>query len=141
MPSFGTPGAIRAVPPQSAHLGQGVSYPIEIDTSGRLSLSFGQKAVEDALASIVQTAPGERVMQPDYGAQPFLFDPVAPARAQSLLQQVINEHEPRVATARLDGPVIVEPPGGVSGTIVYSLAAQATSANLTYPFFVGPTGS
>jgi phage baseplate assembly protein W len=133
----GTPGAIKAVPVQAGHFGQGVKYPLAIDAAGRLALSAGPVAVADALSSIVQTQSGERAMQPDYGAGISLFDPIDPDRTRFALLQTIADHEPRIQTA----DVVVTQGQAASdseATITYVLTTEANTRTLTVPFFVGP---
>ena len=45
----------------------GLSYPLEITESGNLSLSTGNRLIEEHAISILETLPGERVMRREFG--------------------------------------------------------------------------
>ena len=138
----GTPGAISQPPSAAAYLGQGVAYPLAYNANtGRLNLSSGTQCVLDAVTSIMSTQPGERVMQPDYGADKFTFEPVDPGRAKIYLEQQLADHEPRVdAIADLrveqgqtmnDMQIVAE----------LKIQGQATPQTLTYPLFTPPAAT
>lgn len=139
---FGTPGAIRAVPPTAGFLGQGVSYPPDIDAAGRLKLSFGQQAVEDSLRSMIETAKGERVMLADYGCAEFLFEPANDLdRGAAALARCVADHEPRVSAVDVSGALDETQQGSVNLSVTYQVAGGATPQVLTYDFFNGPSVS
>lgn len=137
---FGTPGAIRAVPPNAGSYGQGIAYPPDYDAAGRLILAAGERCVEDALRSIVETQLGERCMQADYGAGDFLFEPIDLARGKAAILRSIADHEPRIdpASVEIDAEPNPNDLGSVLVTIRYQLRGEATPRTLTYPDFVGP---
>jgi phage baseplate assembly protein W len=136
--AVGTPGALPPPPSQAAYLGQGIAYPLAYDNNGRLKLSAGPQAVADSMSSIMQTQPGERVMQPDYGADDVTFEPVTDAgRRKARLEQVIADHEPRVTS--VDVSVELGQNGNEQAlNIEYSIAGQATPQTLVLPFYTGP---
>jgi len=137
-PIVGTPGALPAVPSQAAHLGQGIAYPVRADSKGRLALSWGLTAVSESMASICSTEPGERCMQPDYGAATATFEPQDSHRIRAAIEETVADHEPRVT-----GLGDIEPRNGqtmetVEVDIPYSVVNEATSQTLVYPFFARP---
>lgn len=127
---------IRTPPPGAGIYGQGVSYPMTLDSNGRLKLSYGPQIVSEAVLSIAQTQTGERPMQPDYGANNALFDEVDLAAYKISLEQGIAEHEPRVERANVSAAL--QPDGGVRVTIAYLIRGEADERTLTYPLFLGP---
>lgn len=137
---FGTPGAIRAVPSNAGHFGQGVKYPLEYDDKGRLALTFGPDVTSEAVASIVQTYRGERPMQPDYGAGDWIFEPFAPDRVEIQLADQIVDHEPRIEPASVKARALQ---GDDFGTADYSVTFQnkgsADERTVTLGWFTGPT--
>ncbi len=137
MALVGTPGALPAVPATAGFLGQGVKYPPEADAAGRLRLSSGLDSVEEALKSIFATYPGERVMQPDYGAGVALFEPFDASLMALAVRESIDDHEPRVASIELTASQ-TQAPGEVIISAEYQLATEATSRTLTYAYFKGP---
>jgi phage baseplate assembly protein W len=134
MPLFGTVGALPAVPAHVGHLGQGVKYPLSA-SNGKLELSYGEQAVLEAVTSICQTQPGERVMNPPYGADTAAFEPVNPERAAYLIQDTILEQEPRVDSCELRAEL---GPQGPEIHIEYSIIGDATRRVLTAGYFDGP---
>ncbi len=134
----GTPGALPQPPSQASYLGQGIAYPLAYDTNGRLELSTGPACVADSMSSILQTQPGERVMQPDYGADDATFEPITDiGRRKARLEQVIADHEPRVTA--VDVTVELGQDGNEQAlNIEYAIAGQATPQTLVLPFYTGP---
>lgn len=136
---FGTPGAIRAVPSNAGHMGQGIAYPPDFDAAGRLKLSFGEKAVEDSLRSMIETVKGERVMLGDYGCAELLFQPTSDLdRGAAALARCVAEHEPRIERIDVSGQLEDASQGIVSMPVTYTLSSEATPQVLTYDYFAGP---
>ena len=128
---------IQSIPSQAGIFGQGVTYPLAFDSSGRLKLSAGPVLVDQALASIAQTQPGERPMEPDYGAAILNFEPIDEDRVRMAFDENIREHEPRVAVAQFS----VVPGAAFSDALVtirYVAAGEATARTLTAGLFAGP---
>lgn len=128
---------IRKAPPTAGHFGQGVAYPPAYDDAGRLTLSWGTKSVDDAMSAIVQTAPGERVMQPDNGSAVGVHDPI---RDVSFLTQTIRqnvaEHEPRVDPDSIEVEIQqIDASGKLEITVFYRPNGEANARTLTAPYF------
>ena len=141
MATVGTTGAIRKPPANSGALGQGVAYPLTYDPiTGRLMLSAGVDSVTDAVTSIFLTQPGERPMQPDYGANAGLFEPAVDVeRLLIKARQNIAEHEPRVASIDNVNVQLGQGNGELTVTVFYSLIGDDTPRILTFPFFTMDT--
>jgi phage baseplate assembly protein W len=137
---IGTAGAIRAVPANAGFVGQGCSYPFQLDgTTGRLKISFGAALVAEALTSIVSTQPGERIMQPDYGASgASLFEPLDPTRLAVQIEKCIEDHEPRIESIKVDA-TLGATPDQAEVTVTYTIVGEANERVLTAPYFAGPT--
>lgn len=138
MATAGTPGAIRQPPPQSGSIGQGAAYPLQYTSTGSIKLSFGRQSVEDALRAILETAPGERVMLPDYGANVGFGEPIDIQRMIAKFQLDVSAYEPRVDTVDIStdfGPG----QGEVTMNIAYTLKDEAGEHVLTYALFLGPS--
>lgn len=126
---------IRTPPPGSGHFGQGISYPLQYDTNGRLSLSYGPQSVQESLLSICQTVLGERVMQVDYGIG-AAFEPINAARFTEQVKQVIADHEPRIDPNSLRITMSGSASQGEARVeVYYELTGDATPQTLTFPFF------
>ena len=135
---FGTPGALKAVPPTAGHLGQGIAYPLRFTSAGRLGLSSGQQSVEDALRGMIETAQGERVMLTEYGAADFLFEPIDLDRGIASLTSLIAVHEPRIASVEVTAAPDPAGQGIADLSVVYTVAQQASAAEQTFNYFAGP---
>src|ERR1700760_3106973 len=48
-------------------LGKGWGFPISKDEKTGVAMSLGEESIEEAIWIILATAPGERVMRPDFG--------------------------------------------------------------------------
>jgi len=48
-------------------IGEGIAYPLIMDSTGRLALVSGVENVERSMRLILGTAYGERPMRPDFG--------------------------------------------------------------------------
>ena len=133
----GTIGAIRQPPVNSGLGGQGVSYPLDYTTQGRLKLSYGEQSINEALISILLTVAGERVMLPAYGANSGVHEPIDLARMIAKFRLDVRDYEPRVDTVDVTTE-LGDQPQQVIMHITYTLVSDATERTLTYPLFVGP---
>lgn len=139
MSIVGTPGAIKAPPINAGVLGQGVSYPPTYNVQGRLKLSSGSVAVEEALQAILETAPGERAMLPGYGARIGEFEPIDLARLVAKFKKDVSDYEPRVEEITDSDYNIGPGVGEVTLTFHYRLVGEANERILTYGIFSPPT--
>ena len=123
-------------------VGSGWAYPVQITPGGSVRLVSGSEKIDASLRMILETAPGERVMRPDFGCAMWeqLFAPVNP-NTLGLIEQSVREAiarwEPRidlmsvVAAADRSGSV-------VNIDIGYRVRATNDHRNLVYPFYVIP---
>jgi len=136
--TVGTAGAIQTPSPTGGFFGQGVSYPIALTTTGRLQLSNGTTCVEEALQAILETAPGERVMLPGFGARTGEFEPVDLQRMIAKFKKDVADYEPRVESIASIDPTYGPGVGEVSVSFSYVLVGEANERILTYNLFIGP---
>lgn len=135
--TVGTPGAIKQSPTAAGFLGQGVSWPLQLNAQGRLAMSWGVALVEEALRQIFSTAQGERAMLPDYGSATAAFEPPDLARTVAKFKQDVAAYEPRVEYVVLApqlGPGVNE----VTVDCQYKLRDEANERTLTLGVFNGP---
>lgn len=131
---------IQAPPASAGVFGQGVAYPPAYTSNGRLALAWGRDAVEQAVVGILSTEPGERPMQPDFGAASGTFDPLGSATTRERARRTIADHEPRVNLSTFDyqeDPT----PQGIAATVAVQCAGDVQSSNLTFPIFTPPAAS
>ena len=59
-------------------IGRGFTFPFRVDKTGSIALTTGADDIESAMRVILCTAPGERVMRPEFGCKiwDLLFEPI-----------------------------------------------------------------
>lgn len=120
-------------------IGQGMSFPLAVDGSGRLLLMGGTADIERSLRCIILTAPGERVMRPHFGCAiwDLLFDPLN-ANTLGLMAQAVRDAvgrwEPRVELEAAN----VRPGEDLTFVeidLVYRVRSTNDRRNLVFPFY------
>ncbi|OLE26501.1 MAG: baseplate protein [Actinobacteria bacterium 13_1_20CM_3_71_11] len=123
-------------------IGSGWSFPVRLTPGGSVRLVSGAEEIEAAVRMILTTAPGERVMRPDFGCAMWeqVFAPVNP-NTLGLIEQSVREAlarwEPRIS---LDSVAAVpdEDNAVVRIQIEYHVRATNDHRNLVFPFYVIP---
>ena len=77
---------------------RGWAYPVRVDMGGRLVVLSGTQAVEAALAVLLGTVAGERVMRPDFGVRLEWTLKELPDR----IRELVSAHEPRIEVLSVD---------------------------------------
>jgi len=127
-----------------AFLGVGWAFPPAPAPSGDVAMAVYDEDVREAVLIILQTAPGERIMRPDFGAglSDLVFEPLSVALLALVKHRVetaLVRWEPRIA---LDGVEVTGEPrlGRVDVAISYHVRATSTFYNLVYPFYLSEGG-
>ena len=123
-------------------IGSGWAYPAELTPGGSVRLVTGGEEIDAAVRMILTTAPGERVMRPDFGCAMWeqVFAPLDP-NTLGLIEQNVREAlarwEPRITLVSVEA---VPEDGGsmVRIEIGYRVLATNDHRNLVYPFYVIP---
>ena len=118
-------------------LGHGWPFPMTAETSGK-SLLGGAEKVEQSLRLILFTAPGERVLQPEFGCglRDLVFRPnTVTFRAQlaDIVREAITRWEPRVDLIDVIVETSVASPTLVDLHISYRLRETNQVFNRIYP--------
>lgn len=125
----------------SDFIGRGLAFPMGVDASGSIALVGGTDDIDRSLRSIVLTAPGERVMRPNFGCR--IWDLVfAPMDENTLglmahaVREAVAQWEPRIDLEE----VLVTPSdhGVVHIDVAYRVRATNDRRNLVFPFYVIP---
>jgi phage baseplate assembly protein W len=124
-------------------IGRGFLFPLRVDQHGSIALSNGAADLESSIRMVLITAPGERVMRPEFGCKiwELLFEPIN-ANTLGLMAVAVREAlgrwEPRITVE----DVVVEPDrrdeGMVMIRISYLVRTTNDRRNLVYPFYVIP---
>ncbi len=130
----------------STFVGKGFSWPMQVDHTGSIKLTDGAADIDRSMHIVLMTAPGERVMRPQFGCRiwDLLFEPVTPNLLGLIAEAVrdaLAQWEPRVEVDQVI-PVPDEANGGlVRVAIHYRVRATNDRRNLVYPFYVIPHDS
>jgi phage baseplate assembly protein W len=125
-------------------LGRGWALPVRLDGAGQIALVAGPDAVAQSIWSILATAPGERVGQPEFGCaiHDLVFAPGDSATAAVIAEQVrrgLELWEPRIVL--LGVHVDHDPTQALMLIrIDYRLSTAPGVHNLVFPFYLEGAG-
>jgi phage baseplate assembly protein W len=127
----------------SSILGSGLSFPLGVDRRGSVALAHGENDIEQALAVILSTAPGERPMRPEFGCEvhDLIFDTIDAAmigKMDTAIRNALDRWEPRIEVTDIDFDLDDMHDGQLGVTIRYRVRATNAPRNLVYPFYVIP---
>ncbi len=123
-------------------LGTGWASPVTVDeNTGDMALSRYEKDVEEAIVTILKTAPGERLMRPDFGCgiHEYVF---APGNAQTAgmirfhVEQALGRWEPRIVNLSVVVTGDSKRPEVLLIHIDYTIRSTDSRFNLVYPFYL-----
>jgi hypothetical protein len=126
--------------PGEAFLGVGWAFPPAASTIGDMATAAYVADIEQAILIILMTAPGERVMRPDFGAglKALIFAPMnttTVALAQHAVEMALIQWEPRIDNIQVT--VTPQPATGcLSIDVRYRVRLTNTFYNLVYPFYL-----
>jgi uncharacterized protein len=122
-------------------LGVGWALPLQFSPGGALTLSGDEERVRQAIWLILTTAPGERVMRPDFGCgiHDLVFAPggaETAARVAIAVRTALSRWEPRIDMLNVSAAPDDADPSLLLIMIDYRLRATNTRYNLVYPFYL-----
>jgi phage baseplate assembly protein W len=123
--------------------GRGISWPMGVDHTGSIAMTRGAEDIDRSLRIVLSTAPGERVMRPQFGCRiwEMLFEPVTANLLGAMAEAVrdaVAQWEPRVD---LDDVQVVPDPDDASLVRIalrFTVRTTNSERNLVYPFYVIP---
>jgi len=124
-------------------VGRGWAFPMRVDNRGGIALADGTAEIEGALRMILMTAPGERVMRPEFGCgiHDLLFDSIN-ANTLGLMAQAVRDAiaqwEPRIELEDVVPRENPTAPGRVDIEVLYTVKVTNDRRSLVYPFYVIP---
>jgi Bacteriophage baseplate protein W len=129
--------------PDSSFIGRGFGWPLGVDHTGAIALTDGVADLDSSIALVLMTAPGERLMRPQFGCRiwDLLFEPVT-GNLLGLIAEAVRDAlaqwEPRVVVDE----VVPEPDPDnhalVRINVAYRVRSTNDRRNLVYPFYVIP---
>ena len=123
------------------YIGQGLAFPLQVNPRGGIALSSGEHDIEQAIRIILMTAPGERMMRPEFGCHihELVFaphDPATESLAIYYVQESLERWEPRIELR--DVNVVTDP--GRDGVLLIEIKYQIKDTyderSIIYPFYL-----
>ncbi|SDC59996.1 hypothetical protein SAMN05216410_1993 [Sanguibacter gelidistatuariae] len=116
---------------------------MSVDHTGSIALTSGAQDLDHSIHVVLLTAPGERLMRPQFGCRiwDLLFEPVN-ANLLGLISQAVRDAlaqwEPRIAVEDVRPVQDAKDSSLVRIEITYRVKATNDRRNLVYPFYVIP---
>ena len=124
-------------------IGRGILWPLRVDQSGSIALGSGPDDINASIRMVIITAPGERVMRPQFGCRiwELLFEPIN-ANTLGLMSEAVrdavSQWEPRVELEDVNVEPDPENAARVTIDLRYRVKATNDRRNLVFPFYVIP---
>lgn len=123
-------------------IGRGWAFPARITATGDVRLVGGSDEIDAALRLILMTAPGERLMRPDFGCAMWdeVYAPMTPAtlgRVEHAVREAVARWEPRVVLEHVEAVPDVDQ-GAIHVQVDYRVVTTNDRRNLVHPFYVIP---
>jgi phage baseplate assembly protein W len=123
------------------YIGQGLAFPLQVNPQGGIALASGEHDIEQAIRIILSTAPGERVMRPEFGCRihELVFAP-HDAATESLIvyyvEEALAQWEPRIDVQEVDVSADPGRDGSLLIEIKYRVKDTHDERSIVYPFFL-----
>lgn len=103
-------------------------------------LTNNENEIKQAIRIILLTAPGERVMRPEFGCRihELVFEPnnrATAVQAEQYITEALSRWEPRIAVTRVEAKPET---AHLDVHISYTVRATNDTQNLVYPFYLTP---
>ncbi len=126
------------------HLGVGWPFPVR-PSSGALSPSRYEQSIEEAITVILQTTPGERVMEPGFGVglRSFVFASNSATNHRLIENEVVaalRDFEPRIKVESVRASQSPEGPNRLNIEIDYVVRRSNAFYNRVFPFYLREAG-
>ena len=124
-------------------IGKGIMFPLRVDQSGSIALTAGADDLGSSIRMVLATAPGERLMRPQFGCRiwELMFEPIN-ANTIGLMglavREALGQWEPRIDVEDVEVVPDTSSDGRVDIRITYRTRATNDHRNLVYPFYVIP---
>jgi uncharacterized protein len=122
-------------------LGTGWKFPLQTTPRGGLALSRAEQRIEESIFLILSTAPGERVMLPEFGCgiHDLVFAPNNAVTVSLVVQrtrQALVAFEPRIDVLDITAETAPEQPNLLLIRIDYRIRTNNALGNLVFPFYL-----
>lgn len=121
-------------------LGSGWAFPLKLEET-QVKRAQYDESIQQAIWLILATAPGERVMRPDFGCgiHDLLFavnDATTASRVAGEVRRALIEWEPRIDLQEVSAAPDWRQPNCLLIRIAYRVRATNNRFNLVYPFYL-----
>jgi phage baseplate assembly protein W len=132
---------------EQSFIGKGFAYTLNdglgMNQTGGVGLMSGEQDVAKSIFIILSTAPGERVMRPEFGCEihSMLFASPGPQTFGLIayyIQQALGRWEPRIDVQEIIPQINPDKPSELLIDIRYKLRQTNSDRNLVYPFYIIP---
>lgn len=125
----------------SDFLGTGWTSPVQLNQQGYITLADTDKVVRQSIWMILSTAPGERLMRPDFGCgiHELVFSPNSASTIGQIVSDVrrsLIDWEPRIDVLDVDAVPNDSQPNCLLIQINYRVRTTNNRFNLVYPFYL-----
>jgi phage baseplate assembly protein W len=122
-------------------LGKGWRFPVGVNRNGGLAMSAYEELIKESIIIILGTAPGERVMRPNFGCDihDLLFAPNdinTAGLAAHYCVTSLQKWEPRIEAIEADANPSADAPNKLLIDIKYRVRGTNVTRNLVYPFYL-----
>lgn len=127
---------------RKAFLGRGWAMPVALDPrTGLVDSVAYEEDIRQSILIILETAPGERVMRPDFGCgiHDLVFAPNNAATLSRVTQSVrkaLTACEPRIDVLDVAADSAPEQDNVLLIRVSYRIRANNAIGNLVYPFYI-----
>jgi phage baseplate assembly protein W len=125
-------------------LGSGWSFPVGLNRENQIAMTSGEDNIRDSIWIILATAPGERVMRPDFGCglHQLVFsvnDAATVGRVQREVRDALVSWEPRIDVLDIGVEVRGRNQEVLLINVHYRVRSTNNFFNLVYPFYLAGT--
>jgi len=124
-----------------AFLGTGLAYPMRISSNGNFRMNEYEENIRQSIHLILSTAPGERVMRPDFGCgiHDLVFavlNSSTLAQAEVSIRDSLNRFEPRIIVNEVKASIDRAFNGKLVINIEYEVRQTNNAFNFVYDFYL-----
>jgi Bacteriophage baseplate protein W len=128
----------------SEFLGTGWTFPMKLE-AGEIALSSHEEDIRQAIRIILETAPGERLMRPDFGCgiHDYVFAPNNVRTAGLIrfhVEEALRRWEPRIDLEEISVRPDPDHAEVILIDIDYRVKSTDSRFNLVYPFYLERSG-
>ena len=122
-------------------LGIGWRFPLQVTPNGKIAQARFEQRIEESIVLILSTAPGERVMLPEFGCgmHDLVFEPNDSrtiALVVHLVRQALTRFEARIDVLDVHAENTLDAPNLLLIRVNYRIRATNAIGTLVYPFYI-----